>query len=572
MPDLQASLNHYDDGMFPLLAQQWGVAIKNLKREDIIKALQSAMLQAERAELVWDSLNAEQRGALQSLLANKLNSPSKMFERLFGEIRKMGQAQIEREQPHKNPSSIAEALYYRGFINEGHQINKKGVSQTIIYIPDDLAAVLPVHKTAYAELDDLPLSADSPVDVVSAASPVAESDLEAIQQADSSIVDDLTTLLAYLRLNSAGVETDTLLPVDAEALKPFLLHPEDERLAFLLGIGMSADLISVQEGRAYPKRDNLQKWLAASRHEQVKLLVEAWLQSTQYVDLWQIPSLYADPDAGFPYDPRLGRVALVKFLKILIPHQEWWSLDEFIEAVQATEPDFQRPSGDYESWYIRNASGDYLHGFDSWEDIEGALLEFYLRCPLHWMGLTDVSSEAVRLTAYGRAFIGLIDWTFRPDTAELIEVQADGIMVASRHVSRADRFQVARFTTWGDNVPPYRYRLDAEGIQRAAGQGITTQHIATFIQRQLGGKPLPPAIARLLETWQGGSTHSEVSFERVLVLRTTSSELLKRLYDEPALRRYLGAKLGDTACIIRAGQEEELKVALGEAGIKVDLL
>ena len=36
------------------------------------------------------------------------------FERFYGKIRKLGRAQIEREQPHILGQSIAETLYYTG--------------------------------------------------------------------------------------------------------------------------------------------------------------------------------------------------------------------------------------------------------------------------------------------------------------------------------------------------------------------------------------------------------------------------------------------------------------------------
>src|SRR5579859_5992190 len=39
-------------------------------------------------------------------------------------------------------------------------------------------------------------------------------------------------------------------------------------------------------------------------------------------------------------------------------------------AVKEEEPDFQRPAGNYDSWYIRDAqSGEYLRGFESWDRV-----------------------------------------------------------------------------------------------------------------------------------------------------------------------------------------------------------
>jgi hypothetical protein len=560
-------LREADEGIYPALAQIWGVTITNKKLEEQVRLLNEAMQDKQKAESVWVKLSDDERQALQALLGSKLKMQAAMFTRLYGEIRKMGKGQIERETPHKNPKSIAEGLFYRGLIAEVSESGKAGIKQ-FVYVPDDLAPVLPAHKTAYEGIEKMPLP---PQQQIRQLEPYDDEYLEDMQQADTSIVDDMATLLAYLRNYSAGVMEDTFLPSDAEKILSFMLKPSMERLNFLLGIGVSADLIMAQEGRAYPKKTHLQKWLEKTRSEQLKMLVEAWHKGTIYRDLWHVQGLFPDSDAGFPYDAVIGRDAMLNFLKRLAPPNDWFGIEEFCQAIKIIDPDFQRPAGDYESWYIRNSSGEYLRGFDSWDAIEGALLEFYMKSPMHWLGLMDTSEDAVRLTAYGRSWLGLNDWPAPNETNDLVTLQDDGVIVVSRKVSRMDRFQVARFSTWGkpeENL--YYYRLDTEGLELAEAQGITTGHILAFLKRQTGDKPLPPRVNQLLENWQGSATMTEVTFERVLVLRTTAPEVLDRVYNEPNLRRYLGARLGPMACIIRAGQETDLQVALGDAGIKVE--
>lgn len=570
MPNLQITLREHDEGLLPTLAQLWGIKAKNLSTEKMLETLHEAMLNPTQAEKVWDLLNDAERGALQSLLSQKDFTMSQiMFEQMFGKITKMGRGAIEREQPQKNPTTVADGLYYRGFISIVFA-NAKSGAKPVVYVPDDMVDILPVHKTQYEGLESEPLP-QQPQMTIQQLQPLEDEFLEGIEQANTSIVDDMATLLAYLRIEGAGVEDNAILPVDVERIHHFMLTGGDIRMNFMLGIGVSAELITSQEGRAYPKRAGLQKWLSLPRSEQVRVLLDAWKTSSVYHDLWHVPGLHPDPDAGFPYDPIVGRNALVEFLKKLAPPQDWWSLDEFIEAVKAIEPDFQRPGGNYDSWYIRNDGGEYLHGFESWDAIEGALIEFYIKGPMHWLGLTDVAEDAARLTAYGRAFIAAKDWPNPPEPSDKVDVKDDGTILVSRKVSRVDRFQVARFSTWLEGDDPYVYRLDGDGIQMATAQGITTQHITTFLKRQLESKPIPPIIAKLLDTWQTGAS-AAVTFEKLLVLRTTSPEVMEKIYNDPALRRYLGARLGPMACVIRSGQEADLQVALGESGIKAETL
>jgi hypothetical protein len=284
-----------------------------------------------------------------------------------------------------------------------------------------------------------------------------------------------------------------------------------------------------------------------------------------------VEGLLPEP-TGWPYDPVVARGAVINFLHELVPQTEWWSLDEFIQTIKEIEPDFQRPSGDYESWYIRNEAGEYLRGFESWDAVEGALLEFYINGPMHWLGLVDLAEDAARLTAYGRAFVAGEKWPVAPDPEEPITIDADGTLHVSRRVSRFERFQAMRFTEWvkGDERTGYTYQLRGEAIRRAAEQGINTGHIEAFLNRMLDGQPLPSPVKRLLESWQTGPA-TAVTVERLMVLRTTAPETLDNIYDDPPLRRYLGARLGPMAVVVRAGQWQALQDALDERGIEVEL-
>jgi hypothetical protein len=571
MQNLYEALKNADVGLLPTLAQVWGVDANRLKPDELTLALADAMLDRSRVETQWDALSDQARGAMQLLIANQMKMPRKQFELTYGAIRKMGRGQIERVQPHKQPATPAEGLYYRGFIAEGFEQSKAGM-RPIVYIPADLAERLPVHKTAYTDLQDMDddlllLDDDGEAGGTAGVFGLDDHEVENVQPTDTSLVDDMVTLLAYLRIHSANVEGDTLIADDQEALLPHMLKASDTRLTFLFAVGISAELITTQEGQAYPKRSGLQPWLQAKRSEQVRRLADAWRESTTYRDLWHVPGLYPDPQ-GFPYDMLVGREALINFIKDYAPLDQWWSLDDFIEVLKRVDPSFQRPGGDYDSWYIRNDAGEYLNGFESWDAVEGALLEYYLTGPMHWLGLVDLAEDAVRLTAYGRAFVGAMAWPSPPEQSENITVRDDGVLLVSRKVSRTDRFQVARFTSWRAGDDPYEYKLDASGLQQAAMQGINTQQISAFLGRHSG--QLPPVVARLLDTWQGGAA-GQATFERLLVLRTVSEEVLDRIYEEPSLRRYLGARLGPTAGIIR-GDADALEQALDEIGLSVEVI
>ena len=564
MKSLLATLHDYDPGMLPALAEIWGVDSRSLADDAAIRQLQCAMLDPAIVEKVWDKLDEPARTALQ-LLVSSAQGRMKVgqFERFYGKIRKMGKGQINREKPHQQGATIAETLYYRGFIGEGFDKVEDQVNG-FIYVASDLVVALPLHKTSYENLDENETAGGEDLPGLGLVE-----DVDEVSPADTSIIDDMTTLLAILQSNAAVVEAERFAPQSIHAISPHLLNPVESRLTFMLGAGVSANLITLEEGRAHPSRGPARSWLNATRPEQIRTLANAWRDSQSWRDMWHIPGLYPD-DSGWSYDPAAARNAIIGLLGDLLPDHGWISVNDLIEIIKEFEPDFQRLNGDYDSWYIRNDAGEYLTGFESWDAVEGSLIEYYIVGPMHWLGLVDIGDDVMRLTAYGRAFLEISDWPKLVEAPARIKARNDGTLLASRRVNRFERFQLARFAHCLATGDPYVYALDADSIQRAAPQGITTSHIHSFIAKHLDGQPVPLPILKLLRNWQDGAKTS-VTMESVIVLRTTSEETMEKIFAIPAFRRYLGARLGPMACAVRADQWEALRTALGETGIEVDI-
>jgi hypothetical protein len=576
MTSIQRTLRDSDPALLPVFAQFWGVKIDAYNREAQIEAIREAMLDPARADRVWEGLDDKQRGAMHTILGSKgAKVPEVMFTRIYGELPQVSAALIEKKKPHLKPSTITEALYYRGLISVGFENDPRGAMR-IIYVPSDMIGALPTHRTSYDKLDDA--SDDIPETDSMERERVTVEPLEEVsnvRQADTSIVDDMATLLAYLRLHTPLLSNDFLAQGDADGLVPFLLNQQPQRFVFLLKLGISADLIEVQAGKAFPRRAEARTWLELPRGVQVRRLAEAWRDSRAYVDLWHVPGLSVEKEAGTmsQYNTAAVRGVVMSIMERSVPKEAWWSLDDFIFMMREDSADFQRPNGDFESWYIRSDAGEYLTGLESWDAVEGALLEFYITGPMHWLGLVDLADDAARLTAYGRAFLNLGAWPNPPETSDKIEVQPDGTLLISRRLSRYDRFQVSRFTTWVSpaegSTKPYVYRLDTQGIRRGAEQGIGVANIATFITRMAGDQPLPPSVASLLDKWKGGAK-ATVNFERVLLIRTNSQDVMDAIWNNPSLVRFLGARLGTKDAIIRAENWEAFRDALGEQGIAVE--
>jgi len=566
MQNLVKTLAAYDLELIRIIANRWDTELTARDAAKAAEQVATAMLRPEKAADVWSRLPDDQRGALQTLLGSKGSMPVAIFSRTYGEIRQMGPERLVKEKPHLQPASIAEGLYYRGMIALGSVKMGKGV-QHVVYVPTDLAALLPAHMTGYGAL-----AKEEPAPPKAPAPRQTGPDPENVRAADTSIVDDLTTLLAACQIENLPL-TDGL-PTDEyrEGLSRFLIGPSSPvRFAMLVAIALELGLAEAPDGRLKPVPAAARKWLDSPRPVQVRALAEGWQRAASYNELRYVPGLKVEKVDN---DPLLARQSVCGYLEA-VPPAEWWPVEEMVEAIKEDDTDFLRPDGDYNRWYIRDASNNkYLRGFESWPKVEGALLRFILTGPMHMLGLVDLgANDAVcRLTAYGRALVGLAEWpTHSPNEGVPIKVEANGVCKAPRAANRYERFQLARFTDWQGGVSqsePYQYRLTAEGVARGRAQGLRPDQILAFLRR-ITGDALPEAVARQVELW-GQAEANTVEISQALILRVPTEAMLETILNTPALRRYLGATLGPTAVLVRPKQWEALAAALRENGLRVD--
>ncbi len=567
MGTLLSTLLDYDPGLLIIIAHRWDVDLDWRDKRAAVNALAEAMLDPGRAALEWSRLNDTERGALQMVLAAPDHRmPESYFSRLFGEIRPMGPGKREREKPHLAPANVAEVLYYRGLLAREFHQGKAGL-QPFVCVPADLAEVLPVHETGF----DLREQVGEANRSAQGRSIEVPGEPEHIIPARTTLVDDLTTLLAYAQVQQVPAEPRALMEQITDALQRFWLSGQTSPgwIGLIIGLAAGAGLASDTRGMFKPVPAQVKRWLDNTRPQQVRSLAETWRSTAAYNELWHTPGLHPE-DTGWRNDPVLARQTVLTYLE-MVPPDDWWSRDELVALVKESEPDFQRPGGDFESWYIRDAvSGEYLRGFEHWDRVDGAVLRFILNGPLHWLGLVDLANDGTlcRLTVYGRALCGETEWPDPPEDRPSATIQPDGTILVPRTVSRYERFQLARITEWRAAGDPYVYALTAAGLAQAAQQGLQPAAIRAFVRR-MGGGTLPEAVERMLDQWdQAGQAGAWMS--RAVILRTETPALMQTITEAPELRRYLGAALGPTAVIVRAGQEDALASALQQHGILVE--
>lgn len=539
MPTLENTLSLQDIGYLHIVAELWGCDLTPADLESGASRLADCLLQPDLMQEMLEMLPPESRQALLALASNNDKMPWDVFTRRYGPLREMGPGKRDREMPFLAPISSTEVLFYHGLLGRSFLPTPEG-PQEFAYVPDEIGQWLRQN------LPDAPQTTPPQTTNLTPGRPARTHEHQFPQPGDDSLLEDAVTLLAARRMGWEKI--------------PFSLKVSPHFIE-----GLLQQIVILQTGQPQPQA--VKTFLESPRPQIWVNLVQTWLQSDMD-DLCMTPNLQCEGE--WQHDPVAARQTILAWVQAL-PANTWWSLNGFIEAIHREQPDFQRSGGEYEAWFIKSAeSGQYLRGFDHWQDVEGAFLRYFISGPLHWLGLVDLAAPAegqpaaaFRLSEFAQALLQG-EAPSRPAAAgTTLHISARGKIFAPKGCSLALRYQISRFCDWIQAGPDgYTYRLTPHSLKRAEAQGLTARHLLALLKKQAA--PLPPNLQKALARWEKHG--SEARLQTVTILQVQSPQILKMLQGSRAAR-FLGKTLNPTTVIIQNGAEAPIMEALSEMGI-----
>lgn len=535
MHSLHRFLVDYDMTMLRSLAQRRGVVLATNRQTEAADLLAASLLEPLSVLAGLASLSPQSREALGALLSAGGRMRTAHFARRFGAVRPIGPGRLEREALWQKPANPAEELWYTGFVFSAFSDDEGGPGE-FIFVPEDLLPLLPqpISELSIFAVDTVP-------------PPLQQGD------DDLALVQDLFTCLVHLQTNNVRPYADGRLGQrDLTNLRGRLIDPGKRRLVFLLHLAGRLGLVDRQGEYLRLDEKPAKQWLLESSARQLLVLQEAWRNDPTWNDLHHVPALVCDQktDWHLRYSPVATRQAFLALLA-RCPLDVWWTLASFVQAVKDAAPDFQRPDGDYTSWYIRDAaSGTYLSGFESWDRVEGVLITYLLTEPVRWLGIVamtaDDSSGIFRLTEAGARFLGLVPHEPESQPSPPIVVRSDFRVEVPAPANLYTRFQLARFADL-EGADPCRYVLTPGGLGRALTREIQVEQVLAFLQKANEG-PIPGNVVDQLRLW--ARRFGQVQLEDVALLTVKNERVLRELSALPQTRSLIGQVLSPTSALV----------------------
>jgi len=550
--------------MLKAIADLRAVPLDTSSHGEAVHQLTDAILSPVGTKIILDDLSQEEKQALQLLLDHGGQIEEARFARQYGAIRLMGPARLEREQPWQNPQNPAEGLWYRGLIFKAFQVTLQG-NREIVYIPKDLLPLLNSTRsqTRPKEIEQ-PAQFPEPAFVVTS---------------NGRLRENFFRLLVHLQTTPVRLQDkNELLPKDKQSLVQSLLPPTlpsfnlAAELDFLLHLGQQAGLLTIAHGRLRPEREATRNWLQRSPGEQVRVLQTTWRADHTWNDLWHVPGLVPQP-TGWENSPLLARSKILGHLeKVANNGDSWRPIDQFITMIKQIDPDFQRSSSDYDSWYIQDNQGNFLMGFEHWDKVEGALIRYLLTHILFLIGVVDLgcaaksnSPTSFRLTSLGKMFLnGRMDDIEPAPKPVFFRVDHNFSVHLPSRASLYDRFQLARFAQMERyDHGRVSYKISQASVARAFRNGVTSDQITAFLARVTNNQA-PLKVIETIRNWS--SRYATVRLEQVVLLHLKHEGLAAELRQQPILGRLIGEALNPTTLLVPVDNLPEVRRLLTELG------
>ncbi|MFQ6014196.1 MAG: helicase-associated domain-containing protein [Anaerolineae bacterium] len=563
MKELRTCLEEHPPVMLRAIAEGHNITLGSNRRLEMVDQLVQELSQPETIQRAVQSLSSREREALERILAEGGRVKAYLLHREYGEIRRFGPVSLAREKPWLDPASPVERLWYLGLIYQAFDIVGEYRGETY-FVPPDLMPWLPKVEKKLPSFN-----------VVEVEPPAVS------EEHGQAIMWDVFAFLSYLERGKVLPTKGRYLPAREmvslnetfrikEDLKGVRKEHDAERLPFIHRLVDKLDLTRLTEQGHLKPSAEAGTWLQATSRERLKALYEAWRDDRRWNELWRVRSLHCE-DTGWRNDPLLARRRILEHLS-QCPPQRWFSLSSFVAAVKEIDPDFQRPDGDYQTWYIRDAETNrYLMGFHNWEKVEGALIAHLIAKPLLWLGATAIGRQtkgedppsAFMITNQGAMYLSLLYEEVPEPTPAPFVVQADFEVLVPQEADLRDRFRLEKFAdlrVW-DRVSIYQ--LTQESVHRLLAQGVKIEDVVTFLEKA-SGAPLPQNVAYTLREW--GARYGEIQLREAWLLQTRDELLLKELQALPELKPYLEEAISPTAITVRGEKVAELVEKLRELG------
>jgi hypothetical protein len=336
----------------------------------------------------------------------------------------------------------------------------------------------------------------------------------------------------------------------------------DEEIEFCYALLDTLGAIRAERGQPIAQREEtFQHLLSLPPTVQMYVILYTWLNTTAWSEMDTLRRQDEEirvrrnlthtsfKPQNLYHEWRSARHMVLRFLST-IEEGQWVSLQGFMRVMWQIAPDLLHPHTEPSTWWLESTRTRKQFGttFEDWQDSGGRFVLTVLQGPLYWLGAIQLGYQddrpvAFRLTPVGSFALHrrsvVVEQEQKAIPAGAVQLSEDLTVTLVPNQVPTQLHELLHLIGQLETTTPseFVYRITADGVLRALGQGQTIEHLLGALTRWLGRKP-PPSWQSKIVAWceNYGKLHI---YEDITLIELADDYALQELLSNTSLRDQL---------------------------------
>jgi hypothetical protein len=336
----------------------------------------------------------------------------------------------------------------------------------------------------------------------------------------------------------------------------------DEEIEFCYAVLDALGAIRAARGQPIVRREEaFQHLLSLAPTVQMYVVLYTWLNTTTWSEMDMLRRQDEEirvrrnlSDTSFKpqnlyHEWRSARYMVLRFLST-IEEGAWISVQGFLRTIWTIAPDLLHPHFEPATWWLESTRTRKQFGttFEDWQESSGCFVLNVLEGPLYWLGAVQLGYRdgrpvAFRLTPVGSFALHrrsvIVEQEQKAIPAGAVQLVEDLTVTLVPNQVPTQLHELLHLVGQLETTTPseFVYRITADGVLRALGQGQTIEHLLGALTRWLG-KPPPPSWQRKMVAWSENYGKLHI-YEDISLIELADDYALQELLSNTSLRDHL---------------------------------
>jgi hypothetical protein len=366
-------------------------------------------------------------------------------------------------------------------------------------------------------------------------------------------------------------------------------RPGDEEIEFCYALLDTLGAIRTERGNPIvQRREAFQRLLSLAPTVQMYVILSTWLNTTVWSEMDMLRRQETEIRvrrnlAHISFKPqdlyrewRSSRQMVLRFLS-MIEEGQWVGVQSFLRTIWQIAPDLLHPHAEPSVWWLESNRTRKQFGatFEDWQDSAGRFVLAVLQGPLYWLGAVQLGYHDDRPVAFRVTPVGsfalhrrsvIVEQEQKAIPAGAVQLTDDLTITVVPGQVPTQLHELLHLIGQLETTTPdeFVYRITADGVLRALGEGQTIDRVLGALTRWLGKAP-PASWRSKIVAWSENYGKLHI-YDDITLIELADDYALHELLSNTSLRDHLVYEFSPRLVAVRPEAVDDLVQEMEKRG------